>query len=188
MSIKHAILGLLHYKDMHGYSIKEHIEKHFGNMWTVNYGQIYPSLESLEEDGHITMVELAPSEDGGPHKKLYSITPEGRAEFGRWLESSPERQMFLRDPFLMRFIFFGFGDRDSALRIIDEQIAFYREQMERREENIPRWENYGVYVRLMAEMGLNLNKTYLDWLIRAREEIERCGDEEPAWRRAVVTG
>ena len=130
--------------------------------------------------------ELAPSEDGGPHKKLYSITEAGRAAFQEWIESSPERQMFLRDPFLMRFIFFGFSDRESALRIIDEQIAFYREQMERRQKNVPRWEGYGVYVRLMAEMGLNLNKTYLDWLVNARDEIARCGEEELEWRRGAV--
>lgn len=182
MSIRHAILGLLHYKDMHGYSIKEHIEKHFGNMWTVNYGQIYPSLKSLEEEGLITMVELAPSEEGGPHKKLYTITEKGREEFRNWLESAPERQMFLRDPFLMRFIFYGFGERESALKTIDEQIALYETHLERRLQYRTRWEDYGTYVRLMAELGLNLNSMYLEWLKKAKEAIIRSSDEELNWR------
>ncbi len=39
MSIKFAILGLLQYKNMHGYRIKKLIERDFGFMWTVNYGQ-----------------------------------------------------------------------------------------------------------------------------------------------------
>ena len=47
MSIKYAILGLLHYSDMHGYRIKAHIEKNFGHMWSINFGQIYPSLKQL---------------------------------------------------------------------------------------------------------------------------------------------
>ncbi|HPI15562.1 MAG TPA: PadR family transcriptional regulator, partial [Spirochaetota bacterium] len=74
MSIKYAILGLLHYTDMHGYRIKEHIEKNFGHMWSINFGQIYPNLRDLEDGGLISMGELVPSEDGGPHKKSYSIT------------------------------------------------------------------------------------------------------------------
>ena len=51
MSVKYAILGLLHYRDMHGYRIKRHIEQHFGHMWSINYGQIYPNLKRLEEEG-----------------------------------------------------------------------------------------------------------------------------------------
>ena len=46
--IKYAILGLLHYTDMHGYRIKEHLERNFGHMWSINYGQIYPNLKQLE--------------------------------------------------------------------------------------------------------------------------------------------
>jgi PadR family transcriptional regulator AphA len=55
MSIKYAILGLLNYSDMHGYRIKEHIEKNFDYMWAVNFGQIYPNLKDLEEEGFIHM-------------------------------------------------------------------------------------------------------------------------------------
>ena len=51
MAVKYAILGLLHYRDMHGYQIKKHIEQNFGFMWSINYGQIYPNLRSLADDG-----------------------------------------------------------------------------------------------------------------------------------------
>jgi DNA-binding PadR family transcriptional regulator len=47
-----------------------------------------------------------PSERGGPNKKLYAITSAGRKKFSHWLESEEESRMFLRDPFLMRFIAF----------------------------------------------------------------------------------
>ena len=90
MSIKYAILGLLNYSDMHGYRIKEHIEKNFGHMWSINFGQIYPGLKELEEKKFIKMLEVAPSENGGPQKKLYSITKKGTDEFSRWLTEAPE--------------------------------------------------------------------------------------------------
>ncbi|HEY5529221.1 MAG TPA: PadR family transcriptional regulator [Thermoleophilia bacterium] len=171
MAVKHSILGLLHYKDMHGYRIKEHIEKNFGHMWSINHGQIYQSLKKMEEEGLVTMVEVAPSDNGGPNKKLYSITGRGRQEFSQWLASDPEGQMLLRDPFLTRFVFFDFGDRDRALEIIEGQIELYEEQMKRRRTVASRRKQQGSYVSLVAELGLDFNEMYVGWLKRAHKEI-----------------
>jgi hypothetical protein len=79
--------------------------------------------------------------------------------------------MFLRDPFLMRFLFFGFGDADKSLQVIDEQIRVYEDQMKMRRQNMSRWRRQESHVRLIAELGLSLNEMYLQWLLRAREEI-----------------
>lgn len=182
MSIKYAILGLLHYTDMHGYRIKEHIEKNFGYMWSVNFGQIYPNLRDLENDGFIVMKDISPSEEGGPQKKCYTITKEGRDEFGRWLGHAPERPMLLRDPFLLKFAFFGFGDRDRALEIIDEQITLYEKQLSQRKGNKERWKRQGLYVRLLADLGIKQNDMYLQWLRDSRREIARCSKESIASR------
>lgn len=171
MALKHSILGLLHYKDMHGYRIKEHIEKNFGHMWSINHGQIYQSLKKMEEEGLITMVEIAPSPNGGPHRKLYSITSKGKDDFAAWLARDPEGQMLLRDPFLTRFVFFDFGDRERALEIIEGQIKLYEDQLERRIENVPRRHEQGHYVRLVADLGVDFNRMYLDWLKRSYREI-----------------
>ena len=171
MSIKYAVIGLLHYRDMHGYQIKSHIEKNFGQMWTVNYGQVYTTLKTLVDEGLIDLSDVVPSDVGAPRKKLYSLTEKGRAEFKRWLAASPEKQMLLRDPFLMRFIFFSFGEREDALRIIDEQIGFYENQLGRRQAHLAKWEDKGTYVRQIAELGLEFNELLLKWLVRVRAEI-----------------
>ena len=176
MAIKYSILGLLHYKDMHGYKIKKHIERHFGHMWSVNYGQIYPSLKALLDEGLVNVREDAENGEKGPPRKLYSITDKGREEFKIWLGSRPERAMLLRDPFLMRFVFFGFGDQDKALEIIDQQIALYEKQLQERSENISKWEKLEAPVRLMAELGLNFNQMFLDWLRRSREVLAGQGE------------
>ncbi len=173
MSIKYAILGLLHYTDMHGYRIKEHIEKNFGYMWSVNFGQIYPNLKDLVDEGFIEMANIFPSDEGGPQKKCYTITQNGKEEFARWLLNSPEKQMLIRDPFLLKFAFFGFGERERAIEIIDDQIALFEEQLERRSNNSERWKRQGIYVRLLAELGVSQNEMYLNWLRHAREEIAK---------------
>jgi DNA-binding PadR family transcriptional regulator len=177
MSIKYAILGLLNYSDMHGYRIKEHIDKNFGHMWSINFGQIYPNLKDLEKDKFISMMEVAPSEDGGPHKKLYSITEKGIDEFLRWLAESNHKPMLIRDQFLLKFAFFGFGEDERAQEIIDEQIEIFESQLKRRQRNHVRWARLGVYVRLLAELGITQNEMYLDWLRHAREEIIKSAEE-----------
>jgi DNA-binding PadR family transcriptional regulator len=180
MSVRYAVLGLLHYTDMHGYRLKELIDKDFGHMWSINHGQIYQTLKKLEEEGLVTQRDVTPSENGGPQKKPYSITESGRDEFARWLASDPERPMILRDPFLTRFVFFDFGDRESALRIIDEQIEAYRAQLTARREQMPRRRRQGRYVRLVSDLGVTLNEMYLEWLERAREEIALPGKADRA--------
>lgn len=173
MGVKNAILGLLHYEDMHGYRIKNHLERNFGHMWTVNFGQIYPALKTMLDEGLVTMNEIG--QENAPARKLYSITPKGKVEFIRWLESAPEKNMVLRDPFLLRFTFFAFGDKQHALDLIAGQIKVYEKQREQRAGNAARWERGNVYVRLISELGVGFNELMLDWLKRAAVEIEAEG-------------
>lgn len=169
--LKYAILGLLQYTDMHGYRIKEHIEQNFGHMWSINYGQIYPNLKKLHDDGLVEMTEMSQNGEKGPPRKLYSITDKGKEAFLKWLETSPEKPMLLRDPFLMKFVFFGFGNADRSLEIIDDQIERYKADLNRRKRNLERWENSGTYVRLTAELGASLNEMFLQWLEHSKQEI-----------------
>ena len=171
MSIKYTILGLLHYRDLHGYRIKEVIEEHFGHMWTINYGQIYPNLKKLRTEGLISMEEEVRMGEKGPPRKRYAITAAGKEAFRDWLAQSPEGSMILRDPFLMRFVFFGFGDKERAGELIEEQLDAYEKQLARRYINLQRWEHRGIYVKLMAELGVRMNEVFLDWLKHARQEL-----------------
>ena len=175
MSIKYAILGLLHYKDMHGYRIKEHIERNFGYMWSINYGQIYPNLKRLESDGLVTKKEVP--QENAPDRKLYSLTDKGREAFTDWLSEAPEREMLIRDPFLLRFIFFGFGDPDTALEQIDRQIDLYKATRSKREHNMERWKDMDIYVTQVAKLGISFNDMVLQWLLDAREVILKNAKE-----------
>jgi len=169
MSIKYAILGLLHYKDMHGYRIKEHIERNFGYMWSINYGQIYPNLKRLETDGLVTKKEVP--QENAPDRKLYSLTDQGRDAFTHWLSEAPEREMLIRDPFLLRFIFSGFGNAETSLEQIDRQIEIYEKTRTKREHNMERWKDMDIYVTQVAKLGIAFNDMVLQWLLEAREII-----------------
>jgi DNA-binding PadR family transcriptional regulator len=173
MSIKYAVLGLLHYRDMHGYEIKNRIESDFGAMWTVNYGQIYTSLKNLVNEGCVVLTDVVPSETGAPHKKLYSLTDKGREEFKEWLKSPPERPVLLRDPFMMRFIFFGFGKGEDAIRLIDEQIRRAEQSLARRKDSSAQWKKRGFYSHMARELGMRRIEVYVEWLYKVRDMIEK---------------
>ncbi len=80
--------------------------------------------------------------------------------------------MLLRDPFLMRFVFFGFGDPETALELIDEQILSYEDQLENRELNKERWQSKDVFVNQVAELGIEMNRMFLTWLLSSRNKIQ----------------
>jgi DNA-binding PadR family transcriptional regulator len=187
MAIKYAILGLLHYKDMHGYQIKKHIERNFGYMWSINYGQIYPNLKHLADEGLVTMREYNRAGKKGPQRKLYSLTEAGRRAFSLWLGDNPEKNMILRDPFLMRFVFYGFGERERSLEVIDDQIKLWSKLLSKRRENIKRWRGHDLHVRLIAELGLDLNRMLLEWLQKAKREITQADDGQITAVTAVRT-
>jgi len=172
MLIKYAILGLLHYRDMYGYEIKRLIENDFGMLRTINFGQIYTSLKTLVKEGCVVLTEMVASENGTPPKKLYSLTDKGREEFKKWLKSRPEKPVVLRDPFMMRFIFFGFAETEDVLKLVNEQIRLAEQSLARRRKEIANWTKRGFYSYMPRELRLRYNEVYLKWLYKVRDYAE----------------
>jgi DNA-binding PadR family transcriptional regulator len=70
--VKYVILRLLKEKPRHGYEIMKALEERLGGWYVPSPGTIYPTLQLLEDQGHVRAVET----DG---KKVYHITAEGEA-------------------------------------------------------------------------------------------------------------
>ncbi len=70
--VKFVILRLLKEKPRHGYQIIKALEERFGGCYTPSAGTVYPTLQLLEDQGYVRVVE-----EGG--KKVYHITAEGEA-------------------------------------------------------------------------------------------------------------
>ena len=76
-----AVLGMLSLRPMSGYDVKKTIEQSIGNFWNESFGQIYPMLQRLVDEG--LAVEL-PSK-GHDRRCAFAITPRGRAALRGWL-------------------------------------------------------------------------------------------------------
>ncbi len=99
MSIDYAILGLLSWRPLTGYDIKKMFAGSAAFYWSGNNNQIYTTLVKLHENGLVTR-EVEIQEDS-PSRKIYSITPKGKAELQKWLLSEPEPPQ-LKNTFLIQ--------------------------------------------------------------------------------------
>lgn len=70
--LKFVILRLLSQEPMHGYDVMKALEKESAGMYRPSPGSVYPTLQMLEDEGYLRVVES----DG---KKVYHVTDEGRA-------------------------------------------------------------------------------------------------------------
>ena len=99
MSVRHALLALLSDGPKYGLQLRHEFEARTGEVWPLNVGQVYTTLQRLERDG---LVE-SDGEIDGPQKG-YSITADGSQELLAWLQTPPEIAQPPRDELLIKVL------------------------------------------------------------------------------------
>jgi DNA-binding PadR family transcriptional regulator len=86
MSVPHALLALLSDGPKYGLRLQSEFESRTGEVWPLNVGQVYATLQRLERDG------LVQTDDGGGERaqKLYRITSAGQRDLADWLRTPPD--------------------------------------------------------------------------------------------------
>ncbi|MCI0709101.1 MAG: PadR family transcriptional regulator [Chloroflexi bacterium] len=129
MSVKHALLGLLTENPKHGYDLKRDFDDRLGDIWNLNYGQIYTTLERLVRDGLVELFDEVSQEDR-PDKKIYRITSSGRNELRHWLVQPLKHEpRTLRDELFLKLLFIDLTDPELILQQIREQHSVYMAHM-----------------------------------------------------------
>ena len=100
MSVRHALLALLSEGPKYGLRLREEFEARTGEVWPLNVGQVYMTLQRLERDG---LVRSDGTGEDGPQKG-YRITPEGERELARWLRTPPDLSSPPRDELVMKVL------------------------------------------------------------------------------------
>ena len=149
----YAVLGFLTRGPLSGYDLKQEIESSTGNFWQESYGQIYPILKKLAEDG---LVEKSRASSGGRKRFEYTITAKGKRALRSWLKE-PAEPSPVRDELLLK-VFFGAQVGDS---VIQRQLEDCRE---RQLELLGRYR--GIEERLLREHGNHAELEH--WLLTVR--------------------
>jgi DNA-binding PadR family transcriptional regulator len=100
MSVRHAMLALLSEGPKYGLQLREEFEARTGEVWPLNVGQVYTTLQRLERDG---LVESDGTGEEGPQKG-FRITAEGGHELARWLRTPPDLSSPPRDELVMKVL------------------------------------------------------------------------------------
>jgi DNA-binding PadR family transcriptional regulator len=179
MSLKHALLGILTVRPMTGYELKQFFDSSVQHFWNAELSQIYPTLKSLEELGHVE--KHVQVQEHRPNRKVYEITTTGRDEFARWVRA-PQPPADLRDPFMIR-IFFG-----TELPI-EDVLVLLRRQMEEQQKVLAFSETvlrekirgsvkelhstrHGLFWTLTLEMAIAYRHAYIDWCEKSMKLLE----------------
>src|SRR5258705_3332120 len=98
MSVRHALLALLTEGPKYGLQLRQEFEARTGEVWPLNVGQVYTTLQRLEREG---LAESDDAERDGVQKK-YRVTEAGAAELDRWLRTPPGSAPPPRDELVMK--------------------------------------------------------------------------------------
>ncbi|MGH9228569.1 MAG: PadR family transcriptional regulator [Acidimicrobiales bacterium] len=100
MSVRHALLALLSEGPKYGLQLRQEFESGTGELWPLNVGQVYTTLQRLERDG---LVGSEDPEGDGPQKG-YRLTAEGRRELDQWLRTPPDTWEPPRDELVIKVL------------------------------------------------------------------------------------
>jgi DNA-binding PadR family transcriptional regulator len=105
MSVRHALLALLSEGPKYGLQLRQEFEARTGEVWPLNVGQVYSTVQRLERDGLVASdaESAGDGSEAGPQKG-YRITPEGAAELAAWLRTPPEDDAPPRDELVIKVL------------------------------------------------------------------------------------
>jgi len=116
---RYAILGILSNGPMSGYDIKKFIEVSISNFWSESYGQIYPILKQLSEEGLTS--SHTEEQEGKPERYVYTLTSKGWDSLRKWLAEPGEYQVGRIEVLLK--LFFG---KHNAISTNLEHVRQFR--------------------------------------------------------------
>ena len=175
-----AVLGILSYGPMSGYDIKKFYEQSMAGFWSESYGQIYPILKRLAQEGLAT--KSVHKQEGKPNRHIYAITEKGREQLQQWLVGPTGRYVGRHETLLKLMFGKQISVADNILQIecfrdrqINElkEIETLKERFEHEEAddpNMPFWQ-------LALSYGEHVNRAYINWAQEALAALRKMDNK-----------
>ena len=174
MSVRHALLALLAEGPKYGLQLRQEFETRTGEVWPLNVGQVYTTLQRLERDG---LIESDDDADDGPQKG-FRITAPGVEELDQWLHTPPDLRQPPRDELVIKVLI--------ALRVpgvdVGEVIQSHRRYLV---ELMQQWTrlkedeaNFDVSFALVVDAELFRLDSVVRWLDAADGRLKRAEFEK----------
>lgn len=180
---RYVVLGMLLQGPANGYELRQRIDSTIGNFWQESYGQLYPALHELREDGLVATVGSA---TGAREAQRYEITLAGRDALRAWVVRPPQPQPE-RNELLLKVFFAELAPAEvgqQVTRAADEATAnaarldaLHAQVSERVKGHpaLPAW-------LATIEYGRAGSRVLAEWARRTAAELDAMTSAQPARR------
>ncbi|HRE47304.1 MAG TPA: helix-turn-helix transcriptional regulator, partial [Aggregatilineales bacterium] len=125
--LRYVLLGALSYQPLTGYQLKQFVDSSAKHFWYAQVSQIYRTLDGLEKEGFLRS-EIETQEDR-PDRRLYHLTPAGRADLLAWLAQPMTEIETEKDTLLVRLFFSALIDKTTLLTQLRLQRTLRQQQL-----------------------------------------------------------
>lgn len=168
-----VILGLLSHEDLTGYDIKKRIDTGISFFWKGSFGNIYPALRDMEEEGLISKKDTSV---GGRERISYHINSSGKNALKKWL-SDEQASNELRYETLLKLFFGGCQDKKVSIHnieVFENQISSDLKILKgfaaKLKQNLEVADH--LYFYLTVSFGIEAYEAYLKWCKKAKEMLK----------------
>ncbi len=177
MSVRHALLALLGESPKYGLQLRQEFEESTGEIWPLNVGQVYSTLQRLERD---ELIESDDQEQEAGPQKVFRITAAGWKELDEWLSTPPDMTAPPRDELVIKIL--------SALRVpsvsVHDVIQVHRRYVVQLMQQWTRLKEdeaeFDLTFALVADAELLRLDSVVRWLDAADGRLKRAALEVPS--------
>jgi DNA-binding PadR family transcriptional regulator len=176
MSVRHALLALLSEGPKYGLQLRQEFEARTGDVWPLNIGQVYTTLQRLERDG---LVASDDSATDGPQKG-FRITPGGDEELARWLRTPPDLTSPPREELVVKVLVAAQApgvDVHEVIQVHRHYLVQLMQQWTRLKEDEAQFD---VAFALVVDAELFRLDSVVRWLDAADGRLKRAAVDPPA--------
>lgn len=142
------------------YELKRAAGRSVNYFWPFPHSQLYGEPERLAAFGLLAQEQ----EEGGQHRKMYSLTEAGRKALDDWFLSPPGEVFEMRDMAVLQLFFSEFMSREQLVALAADQMRLYRERLAVLEaiaaQNV---ERQGTRRMVFFDLGLRMARTCLEF-------------------------
>jgi DNA-binding PadR family transcriptional regulator len=182
MSVRHALLALLSEGPKYGLQLREEFESGTGEVWPLNVGQVYTTLQRLERDG---LVESDDTTEVGPQKG-FRITAAGAEELAEWLRTPPDLSSPPRDELVIKVLValrVPGVDVHEVLQVHRRYLVELMQQWTRLKEDEA---DYDLTLALVVDAELFRLDSVIRWLDSADGRLKRAAADAAAATAATA--
>jgi DNA-binding PadR family transcriptional regulator len=162
-----VILGMISLGQRSGYDIKQLVDKSTRHFWAASYGQIYPELRRLQEQG---LISGSDEPSGARARTVYQLTAAGRKALEDWLVSDAELVYEIRDEGMLK-LFFSDAAPEIRVRHIRAMRALYQRKLDQLRALHHHAGEMPPGPALTLQMGLDLTGSLIEWCEAAERRL-----------------